>query len=116
MAAFHFLSRRTWLASFAAAGLALTGEFKRSPFMSAFVLQPACPLEGQPNQALRTTLASLGDLPSRNLSELRQRIGNWSEHAVVTPFFTMAMNAPSHGPKTRMNRSAGIAARKSAIP
>jgi hypothetical protein len=65
--------------------------------------------------ALRTALASLGDLPSRNLSELRQRLNDLSEQAVATPFFMMAPNAPSHGPKTRMNRAAGIAARKSAI-
>jgi len=66
--------------------------------------------------ALRMALASLGDLPSRNLSQLLQRLSDLSEQAVATPLFTMAPNAPSHGPKTRMNRSAVIAARKSAIP
>src|SRR5690242_7253983 len=30
--------------------------------------------------ALRTALASLGDLPSRNLTDLHQRISNLSEH------------------------------------
>src|SRR5262245_43480540 len=39
VAAFHFLSRRTWLASFASAGLAVTDEFAITPFMRAFVLQ-----------------------------------------------------------------------------
>jgi SAM-dependent methyltransferase len=39
VAAFHFLSRRTWLASFAAAGLTVTDEFGITPFMRAFVLQ-----------------------------------------------------------------------------
>lgn len=66
--------------------------------------------------ALRTALARLGDLPSRNLSGLIERISNLSEQAVATPFFTTALNAPSRGPKTRMNRSAVIVARKSAIP
>jgi len=65
--------------------------------------------------ALRGALASLGDLPSRNLTTLRQRISDLSAEAVATPFFTMAPNAPFHGPKTRMNRGAVIAARKSAI-
>ena len=38
-AALHFLSRRTWLKSFAGAGLRLADEFKLTPFMRAFVLQ-----------------------------------------------------------------------------
>jgi len=59
VAAFHFLSRRTWLASFASAGLAATDEFKISPFMSAFVLQPSGVLEGQPNQALEQTVGGV---------------------------------------------------------
>lgn len=41
MAAFHFLSRRTWLRSFAAANLTVTDEFPITPFMRAFVLQPS---------------------------------------------------------------------------
>jgi hypothetical protein len=40
VAAFHFLSRRTWLTSFASAGLEVTDEFGITPFMRAFVLQP----------------------------------------------------------------------------
>jgi SAM-dependent methyltransferase len=39
VAAFHFLSRRTWLASFASADLTMTDEFTITPFMRAFVLQ-----------------------------------------------------------------------------
>jgi hypothetical protein len=39
VAAFHFLSRRTWLRSFAEADLNVTDEFAISPFMRAFVLQ-----------------------------------------------------------------------------
>jgi hypothetical protein len=39
VAAFHFLSRRTWLRSFAGANLTVKDEFKITPFMRAFVLQ-----------------------------------------------------------------------------
>ena len=39
VAAFHFLSRRTWLQSFAGANLKVTDEFTITPFMRAFVLQ-----------------------------------------------------------------------------
>src|SRR5262249_13514381 len=39
VAAFHFLSRRTWLESFASAKLTLADEFRITPFMRAFVLQ-----------------------------------------------------------------------------
>lgn len=38
IAAFHFLSRRTWLRSFRAGGLNLESEFKITPFMRVFVL------------------------------------------------------------------------------
>jgi SAM-dependent methyltransferase len=38
IAAFHFLSRATWLRSFASANLTVTDEFKITPFMRAFVL------------------------------------------------------------------------------
>jgi hypothetical protein len=41
VAAFHFLSRRTWLQTFASADLTVTDEFRITPFMRAFVLQPA---------------------------------------------------------------------------
>ena len=39
VAAFHFLSRRTWLRSFAAAKLIVKDEFNITPFMRVFVLQ-----------------------------------------------------------------------------
>jgi SAM-dependent methyltransferase len=39
VAAFHFLSRRTWMQSFAGANLTLKDEFTITPFMRAFVLQ-----------------------------------------------------------------------------
>lgn len=65
--------------------------------------------------ALRTALATLGDLPSRNLTDLRQRLADVNVEAASAPFFRMAPNAPSRGPKTRMNKAAVIAARKSAI-
>ncbi|MDB5313401.1 MAG: hypothetical protein JWO38_7603 [Gemmataceae bacterium] len=45
VAAFHFLSRRTWLWSFASADLAVTDEFRITPFMRAFVLQSCCRTE-----------------------------------------------------------------------
>jgi len=39
VAAFHFLSRRTWLRSFKSANLTVTSEFKITPFMRVFVLR-----------------------------------------------------------------------------
>lgn len=39
LAAFHFLSRRTWFDSFRAGGLAVADEFAITPFMRAFVLR-----------------------------------------------------------------------------
>jgi hypothetical protein len=39
VAAFHFLSRRTWLRSFAGANLTVSDEFAITPFMRAFVLR-----------------------------------------------------------------------------
>ena len=39
LAAFHFLSRRTWRKAFDAAHLAIADEFKITPFMRAFVLR-----------------------------------------------------------------------------
>ena len=38
IAAFHFLSRRAWVDSFAGAGLMMRDEFKITPFVRAFVL------------------------------------------------------------------------------
>ena len=66
--------------------------------------------------ALRNALASLGDLPSRNLSELIERLANLSEESLATPFFTTAPSARSPVPKMKLNKPAVIAARKSAIP
>jgi hypothetical protein len=40
VAAFHFLTRGTWLQSFAGAGLMVTDEFRITPFLQAFVLRP----------------------------------------------------------------------------
>jgi hypothetical protein len=58
VAAFHFLSRRTWLRSFASADLAVTDEFRITPFMRAFVLQSCCRNEepAEPEPPPRTTL------------------------------------------------------------
>lgn len=39
VAAFHFFSRRTWLEAFAATDLAVSDEFRITPFLRAFVLQ-----------------------------------------------------------------------------
>ena len=39
VAAFHFLSRRTWLRSFSAAQLVVKDEFRITPFMRVFVLK-----------------------------------------------------------------------------
>ena len=39
-AAFHFLSRNTWLRSFRSADLTVVDEFRISPFMTAFVVAP----------------------------------------------------------------------------
>jgi hypothetical protein len=39
VAAFHFLSRRTWIQSFAGANLKVADEFTITPFMRAFVLE-----------------------------------------------------------------------------
>jgi hypothetical protein len=82
---------------------------------------------------LQTTLQSLGDAPSRSLTDLAQRLGvrtdqavdllgqaqtNSAEEAVVQttpPLFVMtAPNDLSHAPKMRLNRNAHSAARKSA--
>jgi hypothetical protein len=39
VAAFHFLSRGTWIQSFASANLVVADEFNITPFMRVFVLQ-----------------------------------------------------------------------------
>lgn len=65
--------------------------------------------------ALRAALTSLGDLPARNLSELIARLATLRHESLATPFFTTAARAQSSVPKTRLNKPASIAARKSAI-
>lgn len=81
---------------------------------------------------LQRTLQALGDAPSRSLAALAQRLemsepsaGDWqsaeqaSTGAQVQPpplFVMMAQNERSHAPKTRLNRKAHLAARKSATP
>lgn len=66
--------------------------------------------------ALHTALASLGSLPSRNLTDLVERLANLSQKTLATPFFTMAPSAQSSVLKTKLNKGSVIAARKSAIP
>jgi hypothetical protein len=66
--------------------------------------------------ALRAALASLGDLPSRNLTDLLERLANLSQESLATPFFTMAPSARSPVPKIHLNKPAVIADRRSAIP
>jgi hypothetical protein len=65
--------------------------------------------------ALRAALASLGDLPSRNLTDLIERLSNLSQEPLASPFFTTALSAQSPVPKIHLNKPAVIAARKSAI-
>ena len=72
---------------------------------------------------LHQTLIDLGDLPTRQLLALRQRLDELASTAaqsaeaapVGSPFFTMARSAPSHVPKTTRSKARVIAARKSAI-
>src|SRR5215216_999415 len=66
--------------------------------------------------ALRNALASLGDLPSRNLTELIERLTELSQENVATPFFMTEPNGASPVPKIHLNKPAVIAARKNAIP
>jgi hypothetical protein len=79
---------------------------------------------------LRGTLRTLGDAPSRSLTELTKRLGVAEADATVlvvptadlpapapaSPLLAMmAPNGASSAPRTRLNRRAVIAARKSAI-
>jgi hypothetical protein len=80
---------------------------------------------GQPkvNQWIHTllpvlghALATSGDLPARTRAELQERLADVTVEE-ATPFLsTMAANARSSAPKTRMNKGAVIAARKSDTP
>ena len=63
--------------------------------------------------ALRNALQSLGTVPSRGIAALAERFASDDPSTSATPFFTMAPNAPSPAPKTRLNKPAIIAARKS---
>lgn len=65
--------------------------------------------------ALHAALASLGDLPSRNLADLKERLTALSSEAFATPFFTMAPNDQSTVPVTQPTRAVSTAARASAI-
>jgi len=65
---------------------------------------------------LQTALRQLGDAPSRSLTELAHRLAVPEDSAVeaTTPLFvTTAPNDVSRAPRTRMNRKAVTAARKS---
>ena len=66
--------------------------------------------------ALHKALASLGDLPSRNLADVQHRLSQLSQAAQDAPFFMMAPSVPFPAHKTRMNKPAVIAARKNDIP
>jgi len=61
---------------------------------------------------LRNALQSLAVVPSRGIAALAERFATDDEDTTATPFFTMAPNAPSPAPKTRLNKPAIIAARK----
>jgi hypothetical protein len=65
--------------------------------------------------ALYQALASFGDLPSRTLTDLQQRLSQLSQATQDAPFFMMAPSALSPARKTRMNKPAIIAARKNAM-
>lgn len=64
---------------------------------------------------LKHALAASGDLPARTRTQLQQRLTTISTEVPVPFLSTTALNVRSCGPKTRMNKSAVIAARKSAI-
>jgi hypothetical protein len=66
---------------------------------------------------LRNALREMGDAPSRSLAALAQRLAlGVADLNEAAPLFVMtAPNDASHAPKTRMNRKAAIAARKSVI-
>ena len=66
--------------------------------------------------ALRQALAAQGDLPSRTLRELQERLDALTQETVATPFFRTEPSEPSAARTTRMNKPAVIAARKSVIP
>jgi Helix-turn-helix of DDE superfamily endonuclease len=72
---------------------------------------------------LHQTLSDLGDLPTRHLLALQQRLAELEALAALaseaapaaSAFFMMARNERFHGPRLRMSKACVIAARKSAI-
>ena len=67
---------------------------------------------------LRSALRQLGDAPSRSIADLARRLDVplADVATATTPLFAMmAPSAESRAPKTRMNRKAAIAARKSTM-
>ena len=68
---------------------------------------------------LRAALRQLGDVPSRSIADLAQRLDmpvTDVAEALCPLFAMMELNDASHAPKMPLNRKAAIAARKSAIP
>lgn len=73
--------------------------------------------------ALQAALATSGDLPTRTVATLQERLEDVTRaHAApgdgttpaATPFFTTAPNAPSRAPRTQVIRPTITAARKNA--
>jgi hypothetical protein len=62
---------------------------------------------------LRRALAAQGALPTRNLRDLHERLGSLTHETVAAPFFRTEPSEGSSGRRTRMNRGAVTAARKS---
>lgn len=102
---------------------------KTNPLQVAHGLMFDLP-QGKTNQwihvllpVLRAALRALGDAPSRSLVALGQRLSLVEEselhenaHQTNPLFVTTELSDASYAPKTRLNRKALIAARKSAIP
>jgi len=77
--------------------------------------------------ALRSALASSGDLPARSIQALCERLAaltssasaqvslDTAEPPAASPFFRTGVSAPSHDPPTRLNRKTTTAARRNAI-
>lgn len=67
--------------------------------------------------ALHAALAALGDLPARQVSDLRERLEALSQHAdAPPPFCTTALNAPFLVPASALNKEIATAARTTNIP
>lgn len=70
--------------------------------------------------ALQAALATSGDLPTRTVATLQERLDALTSARVdgdapaASPFFTTAPNAPSRAPRTQVTRPTITAARKSA--